>query len=310
MSGATGGLRGAGCGAAWLLAACLAAGCDDSGERRTRAIQESRSADTAVAEQGAMALEKILEKTPNDALALYNLGRYRQRTGRTVEARHLFERLVATTPDSDEVEVARGEIARLAGEEAARQPPPPAPPASSAAPPPPLAAVPILPGKGAGKDLLGRPLAAAEKEPPPDRQSDEAGAVHFYWYSRGYDALYVKGKLARIGFYREGREDVRSEGTRTFTSRYRGFVGSTPEGVAVGQPEADAIARLGPPEARRRPHAPVVGKDDAITVELLDYPKKGLTLEIDTSKQGRVVGAIQIPTVEGRPLAQGPASKP
>jgi hypothetical protein len=296
-----------------LLSGALAGGCDDSGEKRTKAIQESRSADAAVAERGATELEKILQRSPNDGLALYNLGRYRERTGKPVEARLLFDRLVATNPDSDEVEVARGEIARLTSQEAAAaQPPKPAaPPAASEPPPAPLVAIPIAPGKGAGKNLVGRPLAAAEKEDPPElRRVDEKGDVHFHWFSRGSEAVFAKGKLARLGLYREGREDVRSEGTRTEMHRYRGFVGATPEGIAVGMLEADALARLGPPEARRRPRAPVVGKDDMITVELLDYPKKGLTLEIDTSPKGRLVGAIQIPTVEGRPLAQGAANKP
>lgn len=308
----------------WLRAALLAlalAACDDFNERRTQAIHQSQSSDDAAAAQGAASLEKLLEQRPSDGLLLYHLGRYKQRHGSPVEARLLFEKLVAMHRDSDEVVLAREELARLLAAEAAeaaRSSPPPTPGNTaegkdrregrdwSGAPP--LTPLAITPGKAIGKLVLGRPFGVEDRMPEfwEKKEGSEQDELRVHDFRTGVSAVFRKGKLVRASAHRGGR----SEQVGGKSEAYRGFVGQTPEGVTVGMSEQEALAKLGPPSGRRLPRAPVIDARGEIAVELIDYAKKGLSLEIDLTSKGRVVGAIHVPTIEGRPLPGKPTGKP
>ena len=286
--------------AALLVASLLCAGCDDTNERRAAAIQATRGTDEAAAERGAAELEKILEKSPRDRLALYALATHFQRHGRVDDARYLYERLVVAGAGQEEGERAKEELAKIALPPASAVAPPPSPSASIA---PSLAVTAIVPGKGVTGLSLGASREEAEKlvgRCEEERVTDDR--VVCVLRLRGMELVYKQGKVARVGLYGEGRELVSPRGER---APFRPFVGATAEGLTLGVPAAEAEAKLGPPITRRAPNSALITRDGNITMELWDYPKRGLTLEIDQTPKGPIVSGIQIPTIEGRPLPSG-----
>ena len=289
--------------ASLLLVSALSiasAACDDTNERRAAAIQATRGGDEAAADRGAAELEKILEKTPRDRMALYALAQHLQRRGRVDDARYLYERLVLAGAGQEEGERAKEELAKIGL-------PPPVPAASASASAsatlPPIAPTAIVPGKGIEGLSLGMSREAAEKLVGPcERERPVDGGVVCSSLGRGMEALYRDGKVARVGLLGEGRELVSPRGER---APFRAFVGATPEGVTLGMPAAEAEAKLGPPAQRRAPTSALITRDGNITMALWDYPKKGLTLEIDQTARGPIVSGIEIPTIDGRPLPTG-----
>lgn len=273
------------------------AGCDDTTARRAAAIEATRGTDAAQAAQGAAELEKILEKTPRDHLALYWLGHYYVVHGRPDDARWLYERLIATSPLSEEAEKAKDELAKAAAAKKAAAPPASA---SADAPLPPLAPTAIVPGKGITGVTLGmtreavvKVLGACERELPADSPTT------CLLPSKGMEVVYKDGKVASIGLYGEGRERITDPTTRY---RFRGFTGQTPDGIELGMRADDAATKLGKPAGKRAPLSALMTREGAITMEIWDYPKLGLSLEIDATSRGQVVSGVQIPTVGGRPL--------
>jgi hypothetical protein len=125
-------------------------------------------------------------------------------------------------------------------------------------------------------------------------------------FSLGIDVVTAAGSVSRVSFVREKRE-LFEKGTHHL---YRGFVGRTPDGIEVGMPAESASAKLGAPATRRLPVAPRVADDGSIPLEIDDYPKKGFSLEIDLTRNGRVVGAIDVPDADGLPMPTKKENKP
>lgn len=304
-----------------MPAAVVAVGCDDTNQRRTEAIFQVRGGDEAAADRGAATLEAMLAKNPRDRLALSALGDFYRRRGRTDEAKMLYERLLSTSPGSEEADRARESLgvmaaAATASAEARAPKTQPAPTAS-------LAPTAIVPGKGIEGLSLGAKRADVEKRLGPCQlvtTGDKETVCHYF--ARGIEVAFAidkadkadkdrAEKVVRVSVYREGREHVASTQVRT---PYRGFVGamgSASAAVSVGLPIADVEAALGPPTGKRLPVAPVIARDESLTVEVWDYAKKGYALEIDlASRGGKHVSGIHIPTVEGRPADAPTTGKP
>ena len=288
-----------------VLAAALA-GCDDTNERRAAAIQATRGEDATQAAQGAAELEKILEKSPRDRLALYWLGQYCLKRDRPEDARFLYERLVSSSPATEEGEKAKDELAKLTAKKAATAATAAAASASEA-PLPPLAPTAIVPGKGITGVTVGMTRDAVTKLVGPcEREITEGPTVSCLLPHLGMEVVYKDGKVVRVGLYGAGRE--RTIDTRT-SVRFRQFVGATPDGIELGMRADDANAKLGKPAGRRAPLSALMTREGSITMEIWDYPKLGLSLEIDATVRGQFVSGVQIPTVDGRPLP-APGGKP
>lgn len=304
-----------------MPAAVVAVGCDDTNQRRTEAIFQVRGGDEAAADRGAATLEAMLAKNPRDRLALSALGDFYRRRGRTDEAKMLYQRLIDTSPGSEEADRARESMgvmaaAATASAEARAPKTQPAPTAS-------LAPTAIVPGKGIEGVSLGAKRADVEKRLGPCQlvtAGDKETVCHYF--ARGLELAFAVDKadkadkektekVVRVSVYREGREHVAATQVRT---PYRGFVGamgSASAAVSVGLPIADVELALGPPTGKRLPVAPVIARDESLTVEVWDYAKKGYALEIDlASRGGKHVSGIHIPTVEGRPADAAATGKP
>jgi hypothetical protein len=285
-------------------------GCADEANARHQAVIQTRSASSAEADTGARALEAILDKHPRDKIALLALARHYRARGRITDARVLYERLVATGSRSEEGDRGQEELAQLLSEHplAPVTPhgtgrPAPVPPVPSASGPA-AAPVVLVPGKGFGEIVIGAPRSVVERVLGAcsiTTGTPDDGVCHHL--SRGLEIAFAAGNVRRVSAMRGGRELVLPDGQRRV---YAPFVGGTRDGLSVGMLEGDLEARIGRPSTRRRPMIALVAKDESQPLELQDHPARGYTIEIDLTRGGRVVGAVHIPTVEGRSFDTGP----
>ena len=274
--------------AASLAFALALSGCRDREQERLNLANLAGSKNPDEHRRAKAGFQKMLADDPHDTKVMLWLAVMHVQDRELDDAEALYRRVIADSKDPGEIGQAKDALAKLDVLAAAAS----AAPATSAVviPPP---AVPIVLGKSAGGVTVGDTLAAVEKALGPCADHAEAPPARVCHYAaRGLDVGLKDDKVVRIGLYHAGRIVPAAD---FLDRRYAGYVGESAEGVRIGLGRDELVQKLGEPTQRFRPFGMASHGDGSLPFEVWDYPKKGVSFEMDLTGGGPIVGAIHVP---------------